>query len=248
MNVQHIVVNTILFVEQLEQGASQLDFFEGLHNLGVRYVEVRQEYFRDEDELSRTAREASKYDIKLLLSVPKTLFRNGSLDVEMVQQTLRDASILQAKSIKWTRGDFQGWTEEGIQFLTKVGQEFPGLLTVENDQTTQDGTVHPLLKFLSQCRDKGVPLYTTFDVGNWLWVGEDPLVNADLLSSFVRYIHLKDGITKPEGPVAKPLGEGELPLSEVLKLLPKDTLVALEYPGGSQPLAVIQTGIGWLVV
>jgi len=250
MNRQQIVVNTIAFVEQVSQGEQQLTFFAQLAALGIQYVEVRQEYFSGRDELADTARVAEQYGLKLLYSVPKPLFQNGRLDTDMIEETLREASQLAVIAIKWTRGNFVGWQPQDLEWMLNKAKSFSGLLTVENDQTEQDGTLRDYLAFLKQCSEVGVPLRSTFDVGNWAWVGEEARFNAQQLHSFVAFIHLKDvrinSADYPTGPEAVPLGEGELPLKEVLAALPHPLLVALEYPCGSRPLDLLETGIRWL--
>lgn len=246
MKKQQMVINTIVFEEQVNRGARQLEFFESLSGFGVKHVEVRQEYFRSPAELADTMREAARLGIDLLYSVPKALFREGTLDADMVTQTLREAEELSAVAIKWTRGDFKGWTEPELDVMQRTVESFNGLLTVENDQTQRDGTLRDYLEFLRQCQDKGVPLYSTFDIGNWKWVGEDPLTSAIPLRPFVRYIHVKDVVVDRDEPEALPVGQGDLALKEVFALLPDDTLVALEYPCGVEPEDTIRAGLDWL--
>ena len=246
MNKQQIVVNTIAFMEQVQQGAKQFTFFESLSDLGITHVEVRQEYFMQPDEFSVTAREAQRWGLTLLYSVPQALFCKGRLDTEMVQQTLHQAMELSCVAIKWTRGEFRGWHEADRNWMIQQANTFRGLLTVENDQTELDGTLQQYSEFLLACRYAGVPLFSTFDIGNWVFVGEDPLVNAGQLRTWVRYIHVKDVVITEDGPHTAPLGEGELSLVEVFHRLPADVLVALEYPCGSRPLDVLRDGIDWL--
>lgn len=246
MNKQQIVVNTIAFMHQVQQGAKQFTFFESLAALGITHVEVRQEYFKAADEFAETAREAARFGIKLLYSVPQALFREGRLDTEMLTQTLAEAEALAAVVVKWTRGQFTGWREDDQNWMIRRAEAFPGLLTVENDQTEQDGTSRDYSAFLDACQQIGMPLFSAFDIGNWAWVGEDPLVNAQSLRSYVRYIHVKDVVMTPQGPEAVPLAAGELPLQEVFQQLPGDALVALEYPCGRQPFDVLKDGIEWL--
>lgn len=247
MNKQQIVVNTIAFSEQMQRQVEQLTFFAEIALLGIQYVEVRQEYFLRQEEYVLTAREAEKYGLKLLYSVPKQLFQNGRLDRRMIEETVREAQELSAIAVKWTRGDFKGWHLQDLDWMVEMTQSFQGVLTVENDQTEQDGTLFNYREFLKECREVNVPLYSTFDIGNWKWVLEDPLQSARELSSYVKYIHIKDVVVKPEGPPeAVPLGQGELFLKEILKQLPENLLVALEYPCGNHPFDLLREGINWL--
>lgn len=44
-------------------------------------------------------------------------------------------------------------------------------LVVENDQT-DCGQLAPMQRFRAACREMALPVTLTFDMGNWLWVGD----------------------------------------------------------------------------
>jgi hypothetical protein len=46
-------------------------------------------------------------------------------------------------------------------------------LVVENDQT-DCGQLAPMQRFKAACRVMALPVTLTFDMGNWLWVGDSP--------------------------------------------------------------------------
>lgn len=46
-------------------------------------------------------------------------------------------------------------------------------LVVENDQT-DCGQLAPMQRFKASCRVNQLPVTLTFDMGNWLWVGDSP--------------------------------------------------------------------------
>lgn len=246
MNKEQIVINTVAFASQFKRGHIQHEFFESIFNLGIRHVEVRQEYFASSAEFEITAQEAEKWGLKLLYSVPKMLFHDGGLDAGMIAQSLQEAIKLGAIAVKWTRGDYRGWDADSEKIMRQFIGEFQGLLTVENDQTTANGTIHPYLDFLEECERRGIDLYATFDVGNWHWVNEDPLVSARRLRRFVRCIHLKDVRLTDDGPLSVPLGTGQIPLKDVLEILPGDVFTALEYPCGENPTKILAADLSWL--
>lgn len=247
MNKNQIVVNTILFADKIAQGARQADFFEELHESGISKVEVRYEYFTNNNEFLETRRLAETYNLELWLSVPETLFEHQQLRTEKLQEVLLYARELGVWSIKWNLGDFGDWTEDDLQQFRKIAENLSCLLTIENDQTSVNGTMAANLRFLKQCREYNIPVFNTFDIGNWLWTGEDPIENARALKNFVRYIHIKDVIVTNKGPKALLLGEGDLPIKSILAELPNDVPIALEFGGGENPFQAIQSGINWLV-
>lgn len=246
MNRQQMVINTIVFMQQVEQGKEQRAFLEDSKALGIQTIEVRREYFSSVEEMQRTASEANRYGISLFYSVPRPLFVEGYLAREDIDRVFAEASDLGVKSIKWNCGDFKGWTNEDLVWMKDRLSRFQGLVTVENDQTMQSGTVEGLHAFLTQTQTAGLPIRYTFDAGNWMWVGEDPLENAKRLSGFVSYIHLKDVQVLEGTPNAVPLGEGTLPLEDILSVLPKEAPIALEYPCGESPFKLLDRGFRWL--
>ncbi|CDK61948.1 Epimerase KguE [Klebsiella pneumoniae IS10] len=63
-------------------------------------------------------------------------------------------------------------------------------LVVENDQT-DCGQLAPMQRFKAACRVHQLPITLTFDMGNWLWVGDSPEEAARHLAPAVSYIHVK---------------------------------------------------------
>lgn len=246
MNQEWVVVNTAAFASQIERGRAQHEFFKSLSDLGVRQVEVRREYFTQPSGLEKAAEEAAKWGLKLLYSVPEPLFRNGEIDTEMVDQGLWEAAALGAASVKWTRGDFRNWDADSEKTLRRLTSGFQGLLTIENDQTLENGTLHSCLGFLEDCEKRGLGVYATFDVGNWYWVGEDPLANAVRLHRYIRSVHLKDVLLTAEGPRSVFPGSGQIPLKEILSVLPRGVFTVLEYPCGDDPVKRLEQDLLWL--
>ncbi|MBD4426387.1 sugar phosphate isomerase/epimerase, partial [Xanthomonas citri pv. citri] len=66
-------------------------------------------------------------------------------------------------------------------------------LVVENDQT-DCGQLAPMQRFKAACRVMALPVTLTFDMGNWLWVGDSPEEAARQLAPAVSYIHVKAAV------------------------------------------------------
>lgn len=235
MNKDHIVVNTLVFQKALENGGLQHRLFSGLKQLGVRNVEVRREYIRNEREFRSIAEAAWAHDLAVFYSVPDCLFAGGDLQSDQFVQYINEAKMMNARMMKLTRGEFRQWSDPDLSMFREVTESYQGLVTVENDQTPENGKVKALLQFFEASESAEVPIYATFDIGNCLWVGEDPLQAAAELRPFTKYVHLKDVLGKNGQPMAAYLGDGEIPWRKVLESFKPDVYAAIEYPCGDDP-------------
>ena len=248
METEQLVVNTLVFLRDMQNGIAQAQLFKGIRGLGIRSVEVRREFIQGEAEYGQIKQEADHLDLKLLYSVPDVLFVRGELNLLKLRKYFSEARQMGAQMIKFNLGDFRGWTDPILKAFYDLAVHSQTVVTVENDQTLENGTVNNLLPFFEECKSKGIPVFMTFDVGNWYWVDEDPLINAAKLAPHVRYIHLKDVQLTPDGPRAARLGEGVAPWQHVLALLSSQVFLplALEYPCGTEPCDVLAQEIAKL--
>lgn len=232
MNRKVLAANTLVFLEQLKQGVLQEEFLEPLHKLGFPIVEIRREFIKDFDkELKAIAEKAEQYQIEIYYSVPELLYNKGKLLYEELEMYFTEAKAMNAKSVKLCIGDFAEVNREDVNKVNQLCENYNILLTIENDQTPDNGRVDKILKFLKAGKDFGSKIYATFDVGNWIYQQEDPLTNAKLLKQYVVYIHLKD-VKGGVSPQVVLLDEGDIDWRTVMKELPQVPL-ALEYPCGT---------------
>lgn len=233
---EQIVVNTLVFEYRLNKGTYQHELLQELHDIGVQKVEIRREFLNSLSELQEIAETANHYGMEMFYSVPDSIFSNGKLQTDKLRNYLDEASQIRAKMVKFTKGEFFGWDDEDIGHFKQFAEAFSGIITVENDQTERDGKMKALIPFYSESREKGIPVYATFDIGNGCWVGDDPLISAREVKKFTRFLHLKDVVMDAETPNAALLGEGRIPWQKILKEFDTNTYVAIEYPCGSEPL------------
>lgn len=241
---KNIVINTIAFKEMIDAGVQQWEIFPLVKLLGLSKIEIRREWIGDfKTEIDKMALESEKQSIELFYSVPVPLFSEKGLDKIEVLQCFAEAKRMQVKMIKFTVGNFCGISLAEVAELKSILQNSNMVVTVENDQTLQSGKLKVLKDFMSYCKKYDVPIYCTYDIGNWHWVDEEPVDNADQLAEYVKYIHLKDVAYKNNQPVARPLDEGQLDWRTILKLLPQRLPLGIEYPCGSKPLEVLKEAI-----
>lgn len=249
MKKENLVVNTLVFLEQLKQGVSQVKLLDPLYELGVMKVEIRREFIKDFDrELSDIREKAKQYNMEVFYSVPELLYMNGELLYSEVENYFKEAKAMNSQRVKLCIGDYIKVKKEDVTKINHLCEEHNILLTIENDQTESNGRSNKIKQFLEDGSAFGSKILATFDIGNWLWQKEDPMENAKLLKQYVAYIHLKD-VKGGENPRVTLLDEGGIDWRTVLSELPEVPL-ALEYPCGmkaSEQLVVELTKLEKLI-
>ncbi|HEY3425373.1 MAG TPA: TIM barrel protein [Negativicutes bacterium] len=245
---ENIVVNTIVFEDLIKTGVKQWQVFESVKSLGVSKIEIRREWITDfQEEIKKMVLEAQKHKVELLYSVPASLFMEKHLDANKLRQYLDEAECMQVKMIKFVVGDFEAVNVGDVIELKKILHDKKVIVTVENDQTVQSGKLKSLKHFLDCCKEHEVPIYCTYDIGNWYWVQENPVSNASQLAEYVKYIHLKDVAYENDKPIARCLDNGQVDWRAVLKMLPPNIPLGIEYPCGAKPLDRLKDAIEKLV-
>ncbi len=163
---------------------------------GAKGLEIRHELLSVEDlRLIQTENFLKNTGLHLVYSAPKPVWKeDGKLNDE-IKSVIQRADQLQCDIIKFSLGGYESDKSNLAnlqEVLMKARHRNPNLiLTVENDQTHEGGRIKRILEFLTACEMASVPVFLTFDIGNWLYVHDDPLEAAHLLHRFVRYIHVK---------------------------------------------------------
>ncbi|HBU8665051.1 TPA: sugar phosphate isomerase/epimerase [Klebsiella oxytoca] len=196
---------------------------------GADGVEIRRELFTP-DELSRLAELAADIERRGLLvcySAPEALFAaDGSLNPRL-SDFLLEAQTLNALWLKLSLGHFSH--HDDLEALREILQESGMALVVENDQT-DCGQLAPIQRFKAACRVNQLPITLTFDMGNWLWVGDSPEEAARHLAPAVSYIHVKAAEPHHSQFRAVPPDEASARWLALLNNLPADVPRGIEFP------------------
>ncbi|AVL79822.1 TPA: sugar phosphate isomerase/epimerase [Klebsiella oxytoca] len=196
---------------------------------GADGVEIRRELFTP-DELSRLAELAADIERRGLLvcySAPEALFAaDGSLNPRL-SDFLQEAQTLNALWLKLSLGHFSH--HDDLEALRGILQESGMALVVENDQT-DCGQLAPMQRFKAACRVNQLPITLTFDMGNWLWVGDSPEEAARHLAPAVSYIHVKAAEPHHSQFRAVPPDEASARWLALLNNLPADAPRGIEFP------------------
>ena len=102
-------------------------------------------------------------------------------------------------------------------------------LVVENDQT-DCGQLAPMQRFQAACREMALPVTLTFDMGNWLWVGDSPEEAARHLAPAVSYIHVKAAVPHKDNFRAVAPDRADARWLDLLGKLPADAPRGIEFP------------------
>ena len=196
---------------------------------GADGVEIRRELF-SADELNRLAELAADIERRGLLvcySAPEALFAaDGALNPHL-SDLLQEAQTLNALWLKLSQGHFTH--HHGLETLRDILRESGMALVVENDQT-DCGQLAPMQRFKAACRVNQLPITLTFDMGNWLWVGDSPEEAARHLAPAVSYIHVKAAEPHHSHFRAVPPDEASGRWLALLDNLPADAPRGIEFP------------------
>ncbi|HBV38727.1 MAG TPA: xylose isomerase [Erwinia sp.] len=189
---------------------------------GADGIEIRRELFSEAEirQLSTLGQAISEAGLAAFYSVPEALYtEKGALNPNL-DNHLNEAKQLNARLIKYSLGHYQPGSS-----ASPLRDGLPLTLVVENDQT-DCGTLAALAPYFSDT----APVGMTFDMGNWLWVGDSPTQAAKQLASFVSYVHVKAATLSDGGWRAIALNEADNLWRETLALLPADVPRGIEFP------------------
>lgn len=196
---------------------------------GADGVEIRRELFTDAElsALSTLASAIEIFDLLACYSAPQPLFmEDGSLNPQL-PVLLQEAQTLRALWLKVSLGHFVNTGQ--FDTLRDWLDTSSMALVVENDQTAC-GRLEPMQRFNAACQQHALPVQLTFDMGNWLWVGDSPEDAARQLASSVGYVHVKAATEHHDSYRAIPPDEAEPRWLALLNRLPTDVPRGIEFP------------------
>ena len=233
-----MVVTAAYGYDQVQAAGGQTAMLPIIAEAGADGVEIRREMLTDA-ELKTLPTMASAIEIFGLLacySAPEPLFtEDGNLNPRL-PELLQEAQALQALWLKVSLGHFAHSEQFDVlrEWLDNSGME----LVVENDQTAC-GRLQPMKHFNDACQAFNLPISLTFDMGNWLWVGDSPEEAAKQLASNVGYIHVKAATPHRDSYRAMPPDHTEPRWLALLDTLPADVPRGIEFPLEGQDLTAV---------
>ncbi|RYL89340.1 sugar phosphate isomerase/epimerase [Sporolactobacillus sp. THM7-4] len=230
--MRDLFINTLVYKKQLDARViRQSDLFSEVRKLGAAGIEVRREYFYENGkpiDLEASGNQALKTGLKVFYSVPEKLFVRGQV-TRKLEQFFKEGEILKARNIKLNVGEPNEIDDDEIQKIQGLMDLYHIHLTVENDQTRENGRLVFISEVLSTFRNLGTSAGFTFDVGNWLWQGEDPLRAAQKTGNYATVFHLKD-VSPVGGLHTVLLDQGDVDWKSALAACSKEIPIVIEYP------------------
>ena len=219
----------------------QLWFTQLSHEAGADGVEVRSELLQDAArELPAIAQAVRSAGTRVVFSSAEPLWRaDGTLDLAAVERAFCAADTLGAATLKMAMGGFGRCSNSTLAKLQQRLQSDAIELLIENDQTAAAGSLTALQDLFAAADTHGLALGMTFDIGNWHWSGECPLLAAAALAAQVRYVHCKGVQQQASRWVAVPLAQSSAPWRAVLRRLPTAVPWAIEYPLAGDDLSAV---------
>ncbi len=205
---------------------------------GADGVEIRREMFSPAElqALPALASAIQSSGLQACYSAPEALFMiDGSLNPQL-PALLQEAATLRALWLKVSLGHFRH--TESFDTLRDWLASSSMKLVVENDQTAC-GRLPPMQRFNAACHMQKLPVQLTFDMGNWLWVGDTPETAAEQLAPSVGYIHVKAAVPHHDSYRAVPPDEADARWLALLNQLPIDVPRGIEFPLEGADLAAV---------
>ncbi|WP_313068597.1 sugar phosphate isomerase/epimerase family protein [Atlantibacter hermannii] len=196
---------------------------------GADGVEIRRELLSEQElnALPTFAAAIASHHLKACYSAPQALFTDsGALNPDL-PALLEEAKTLNAHWLKVSLGNFQ--SNHAAEPLRALLADSSVALVVENDQTRY-GKLAPMQRFQAAVSVTNLPVTLTFDMANWLWVGESPELAASKLAPLVSYIHVKAAEARHDRFHAVALDQAEPRWLEMLRQLPGDAPRGIEFP------------------
>ncbi|MEG1210742.1 MAG: sugar phosphate isomerase/epimerase [Leclercia sp.] len=224
-----IVVTAAYGADNVRDAGGQQAMLPVIAGAGADGVEIRRELFNDDElkSLPTLARTIEQLDLLACYSAPDALFTPDGMLNPMLPHYLAEAGTLNALWLKVSLGHFNDKLQ--LDALRALLDETGMTLVVENDQT-RCGQLAPMQRFKAACRVMDLPVTLTFDMGNWLWVGESPEEAARHLAPAVSYIHVKAAVAHQQHYRAVPPGNDDTRWQDLLDQLPADAPRGIEFP------------------
>ena len=229
MSRKIMVVTAAYGADRVRQAGGQRAMLPVIAGAGADGVEIRRELFSSDELMALPALGESIELLGLLAcySAPAPRFMpDGTLNPDLPRY-LREASILNALWLKVSLGHFSD--KHPLEDLRTLLDESGMTLVVENDQT-DCGQLAPMQRFKAACRVMALPVTLTFDMGNWLWVGDSPEEAARQLAPAVSYIHVKAAVPHKAQFRAVAPDKTDSRWQDLLNQLPADAPRGIEFP------------------
>lgn len=233
-----IVVTAAYGHQEIARRHGQAGILPIIAAAGADGVEIRRELLTPDElaDLAPLTAAIAQHKLMACYSAPEPLcLEDGTLNPRL-PALLAEAERLDAAWLKLSLGHFQH--RDSLAALPGWLSSARAALVIENDQTPC-GRLDPMQRFASVCHALQLPVTLTFDMANWLWVGEQPEPAAAALATRVSYIHVKAAVQQGECPRAVALDEAAPRWRQLLAMLPTQAHRGIEFPLQGEDLTAV---------
>jgi sugar phosphate isomerase/epimerase len=254
-SAREIFVSAVQFDEQLRSGRrTVLDLASVAVAVGARGVEYRDVYWKDKaKELPAVKRQLAESKLKAVYTTVTPLYHPDPAKQQQLLRDIEDARDLGAVLLRVTMGrrPGPGLADAKTHYAGRMAVERAAALrvhlTLENNSTEPGHLLSDVKEVLATfaCRFVG----TNIDFANYAATGQDPLEAIRGLARWINYVHAKDAVKTASGWQSTYLGNGTLPLKEIIAALDatgKAVPFCFEFPGGNDPEGSIRKSLEFL--
>lgn len=254
-SAREIFVSAVQFDEQLRSGRrTVLDLAPVAVAVGARGVEYRDVYWNDKTmELPAVKRQLAELKLKASYATATPLYHPDPATQQRLLRDLQDARDLGAVLLRVNLGRRPGPSpaDARMHYAGRMAVERAAALrlhlTLENNSREPGHLLSDIKEALATfaCRFLG----TNIDFANYAATGQDPLEAIRGLARWINYVHAKDARKTALGWQATYLGDGSLPLKEIMGALDatgKSVPFCFEFPGGDDPEGSIRKSLRFL--
>lgn len=221
-----ILINTIIFQEQLDQGHSQYELLSRFTEK-IDGFEVRGERFTDstrETELASLQQLAIDRQIEFRFSIPECLFIDQEINPEL-ENYFKLAKKFGICALKISLGEIDQPTIEQVTVLNHYIETYHVALNLENEPN-QHGQLSHIMTVCQTLHQLNTKTGFTFDAGNWYWINESPEEAMTQLHQVTTVLHLKN-ITNQDTVL---LADGQTDWRLLCRQIDSTVPIILEYP------------------
>ncbi len=230
MKPEIIIVTAAYGSDTVRQLGGQSEVLPIIAAAGADGVEIRRELLTEPEltALPQLNDHIVQAGLFCVYSAPEALFQpDGTLNPHL-SPLLAEAAQLDARWLKLSLGHYHA--SSALESLRPLLDSSPIRLVIENDQTMECGVLPPFNAFFQRVQAEKLPLTMTFDMANWLWIGQDPADAARQLADYVSYVHVKAARSDARGWRAVALDDSDGSWQSVLALLPGNVPRGIEFP------------------
>lgn len=252
---REIFISAVQFEDEFRSGVrTVLDVAPLAAKLGVQGVEYRDVYWKDKArELPAVRDQVAKLKLKAIYTSVTPLYNREPAMRQQLLQDIEDAKTLGSPLLRVTLGEDPraGRDAAAIRMAARGAVERASQrrirMSLENNSKTPGHGLAEIKGAVEKfnCRF----LVINIDFANFVTTGQDPIVAIKALTPRINYTHAKDAKKTPDGWKATYLGNGSLPLKDIIAALDatdKRVPFCFEFPGEGDPEGAIRKSLEFM--